>query len=170
MRAGALGQADTSATSMAFCVLTSTTLPVPLRCGNADCWTRTRHSTRLPRQMKGGQLLTIFYLLKRILQLYSHSSDVALEERTDEASLAAPSPIKHRPSSCVCAPLVGGRAPPTVGRTAEVRGWWHHSRGSDVAGPPDWQGSGVHRACTVVLLEKQLTIQQSSSPGEMYSH
>ena len=31
--------------------------------------------------MKAGLLLTILYLLKRILQLYSHSSDVALERR-----------------------------------------------------------------------------------------
>lgn len=60
--------------------------------------------------MKGGQLLTIFYLLKRILQLYSHSSDVALERRRGQLGGPFP-PSTPTELMCLAAPLVGGGHP-----------------------------------------------------------
>lgn len=74
-------------------------------------------------------LLLILYLLKRVLQLYNHSSDVALERRRGHLG------ARHHVSTELTRPA----AP--VWR-AEVWGGWHRSQDSqDMAGPPDWHGS-----------------------------
>lgn len=64
--------------------------------------------------MKGGRLLTTLYLLKRVLQLYSHSSDVALERQRGQ--LGGPFP----PSTPT--ELTRLAAPPTGGGHPQQRG------------------------------------------------
>lgn len=71
--------------------------------------------------------------------------------RDGEASLVAPSPHQHQLSSRVWLCPWQGAGTPNGGVDGRGTGWRHHSRGSDMAGPPDWQGR--KSTCTVVLLK-----------------
>lgn len=65
--------------------------------------------------------------------------------------MVAPSPHQHQLSSRVWLCPWQGAGTPNGGVDGRGTGWRHHSRGSDMAGPPDWQGR--KSTCTVVLLK-----------------
>lgn len=98
--------------------------------------------------------------------------------RDGETSLVAPSPHQHQLSSRVWLCPWQGAGTPNSGVDGRGTGWRHHSRGSDMAGPPDWQGR--KSTCTVVLLKtvndtaefksRRRNVQSSRTKGGGFAH
>lgn len=90
----------------------------------------------------------------------------------------APSPHQRRPSSRVWLCPWQGAGTPNGGADGRGTGWWHHSRGSDMAGPPDWQGRTS--TCTAVLFKtvndtaefksRRRNVQSSRTKGGGFAH
>ena len=103
--------------------------------------------------------LTILYLLKRVLQLYNHSSDVALE-------MAWPAwwPLPHINAALTRLPVPWEDSEPAQqwGRRQRYGvGGTTLSRFADVAGSPDWQGSKL--SYTAVLFKNICDIVEFKS-------
>lgn len=90
----------------------------------------------------------------------------------------APSPHQRRPSSRVWLCPWQGAGTPNGGADGRGTGWWHHSRGSDMAGPPDWQSRTS--TCTAVLFKtvndtaefksRRRNVQSSRTKGGGFAH